>query len=229
MIKDGEDSSGEMAASIDEFPSRIHNLAATIPLLNEGPFPLYHPDFSLANIIVNDNYKILGVIDWEDASTVPWDLVHSPFSLSPKELRGPRVHEENGEYKWKEVRRQQCVKRNQYLDLVREAELFLDLPSALSDILADEAAQDLAMALREWNVHKCGGFYTRVLDAHHERFCGDKPKEPPLIPPPLAESLATQLPRSPFAYLGNVKWRNVIITVSAVMVVGILMSRALAK
>lgn len=38
---------------------------------NNGPFPLYHPDFRLSNILFDEEYNITGVIDWSYAMTVP--------------------------------------------------------------------------------------------------------------------------------------------------------------
>lgn len=57
-------------------------------LINTGPddeengYPLYHSDLRLANIIVNDELQINGVIDWDDASTVPKQLFSPPPWIS---------------------------------------------------------------------------------------------------------------------------------------------------
>lgn len=40
---------------------------------NDGPlkFPIVHPDFGLHNILLNDDYEVVGVIDWEGAYSAP--------------------------------------------------------------------------------------------------------------------------------------------------------------
>ena len=45
-------------------------------MYNKGPFPLAHDDFLHSNIIVDeDNFDVTGIIDWEGACTVPWELI----------------------------------------------------------------------------------------------------------------------------------------------------------
>lgn len=44
---------------------------AAVPQLDEGPFLLHHPDLSQSNIIVDQEFKIVGLVDWSWASTVP--------------------------------------------------------------------------------------------------------------------------------------------------------------
>ena len=63
----GKEQGNRIKASIFAFPPGLANLAATIPVRNHGPFPLIHSDFALWNVVVDDNYKVLGVIDSEYA------------------------------------------------------------------------------------------------------------------------------------------------------------------
>jgi hypothetical protein len=44
---------------------------AVVSRLDEGPFLLHHPDLSQSNIIVDEEFKIVGLVDWSWASTVP--------------------------------------------------------------------------------------------------------------------------------------------------------------
>jgi hypothetical protein len=44
--------------------------------------PLMHPDLYQGNIIADDNYKIIGVIDWEGAHSMPWELLEYLLFLS---------------------------------------------------------------------------------------------------------------------------------------------------
>ncbi|KAK9444943.1 phosphotransferase enzyme family protein [Metarhizium brunneum] len=48
----------------------------------ENGYPLCHSDLRLANIIVNDELQINGIIDWDDASTVPKQLFSPPPWIS---------------------------------------------------------------------------------------------------------------------------------------------------
>jgi isoamyl acetate esterase len=51
---------------------RLETAFAIVQLkFNNGPFPLYHPDFRLSNILFDEEYNITGVIDWSYAMTVP--------------------------------------------------------------------------------------------------------------------------------------------------------------
>ena len=38
---------------------------------NTGPFPLKHPDLSFQNVLVDENFRVVAVLDWSFASTVP--------------------------------------------------------------------------------------------------------------------------------------------------------------
>ena len=53
----------DLIKSIENFPSRLEAVAELLPLINDGPFLLYHPDLYQSNIIIDQNYKILAVID----------------------------------------------------------------------------------------------------------------------------------------------------------------------
>jgi Phosphotransferase enzyme family len=44
---------------------------------SEGPFPLEHPDWNDQNIMVDEDYRVVGVIDWENARTCPVESFRS--------------------------------------------------------------------------------------------------------------------------------------------------------
>ncbi|CRK18997.1 hypothetical protein BN1723_011735, partial [Verticillium longisporum] len=48
------------------------------PPFDEGPFVLQHLDLRAANIVVDENLAIRGIIDWEFASTIPRQLFTPP-------------------------------------------------------------------------------------------------------------------------------------------------------
>jgi Phosphotransferase enzyme family len=53
------------------FPKRIARIAQCISSQNSGPFALFHADFGDHNILVDDEYNVVGVIDWVDARVLP--------------------------------------------------------------------------------------------------------------------------------------------------------------
>jgi hypothetical protein len=57
-----------------DFPSRIETIASMISKNDNGPFRLIHPDFGHNNIIVDDDFNILSVIDWEYSFVGPPEL-----------------------------------------------------------------------------------------------------------------------------------------------------------
>ncbi|KAM4063675.1 phosphotransferase enzyme family protein [Hirsutella rhossiliensis] len=49
---------------------------------DDGPFVLTHTDLRCANIIIDDDFRIRGVIDWEWASTVPRQFFTPPLWIT---------------------------------------------------------------------------------------------------------------------------------------------------
>ena len=56
-------------------------------------------DFGHNNIVVDDNWELLGVIDWEHAWSAPWEVVDFPvlLRLMPKVIDAAWCYNENGE------------------------------------------------------------------------------------------------------------------------------------
>src|ERR1700694_724600 len=59
----------------------------TIPLfcspeLDSGPFPLRHPDLNTANLLFDDEYNIVGLLDWTATQSAPWQT----FVVPPNEF-----------------------------------------------------------------------------------------------------------------------------------------------
>lgn len=48
---------------------------------DNGPFPLVHVDFGHNNIVVNEQYRILGVVDFEGAIAAPWTMAEYPLTV----------------------------------------------------------------------------------------------------------------------------------------------------
>lgn len=73
--------SGELTS---KFPSRLATAAHRVSNYPRGPFNLSHPDFGYHNFIVDDNYNLLAVIDWDGAQVRPLEFsAILPMSLAP--------------------------------------------------------------------------------------------------------------------------------------------------
>lgn len=132
----------------------------------KGPFPIRHADFWHSNIIVeSETFDVLGIIDWEGAITVPWELMDFPRFLStvPRLLDPPgQYDQETGEPldedeigRWKE--------KKEYVEMVRGAEEEAGVDHGLSDVLADGDMQDLAATFHLFLGGRVG-FYGKVLE-----------------------------------------------------------------
>jgi Phosphotransferase enzyme family len=67
-----------------KFPSRLITAADRISRYPHGPFTLSHPDFGYHNFIVDDNYDLLAVIDWDRAKVRPLEFsAIVPLGLAP--------------------------------------------------------------------------------------------------------------------------------------------------
>lgn len=51
------------------------------PERDNGPFPLRHIDLGIHNIIVDDEWNVLSIINWEDTFAAPWEMVCEGPSL----------------------------------------------------------------------------------------------------------------------------------------------------
>jgi hypothetical protein len=49
---------------------------------SKGPFHFNHMDMGMQNILVDDDFNIVAVIDWEFAQPAPWEANHYPMPIS---------------------------------------------------------------------------------------------------------------------------------------------------
>ncbi|KAJ5139031.1 uncharacterized protein N7515_003879 [Penicillium bovifimosum] len=83
MMQRGPISAEQMIAIIENLPSQVKAIASRLSVCSEGPFPLAHDDFYHSNIMVNENsFEVTGIIDWEGAFTVPYELIMFPEILA---------------------------------------------------------------------------------------------------------------------------------------------------
>jgi Phosphotransferase enzyme family len=110
-------------------PSINHNFlgnmakaAGKLSKYSRGPFSLCHPDFGNHNILVDNEYNILSIIDWGTAKVLPFEF----SGVFPSELSG--VHEifwkggpfDNVQRRQREVKR--GARQSKYVKYVREDE-----------------------------------------------------------------------------------------------------------
>ncbi|KAG8156786.1 hypothetical protein KVR01_013391 [Diaporthe batatas] len=146
----------EVLAAIRSFPSGIRDLARWFPF-QDGPFPLIHTDLYSSNIIIDENYNVLSVIDWENAFVGPWELVefNKELSIVPPVMDGPLYRDTESDIAMR-------LARAEFVKTVREAEERRRSDKKLSDVLADEEVQALSHAFWLYGDGRIG-FYDRVL------------------------------------------------------------------
>ncbi|WEW60881.1 hypothetical protein PRK78_006369 [Emydomyces testavorans] len=162
------DLGARIATSTAEFPRKISKLTDRLVMQDTGPFPLCHVDFGHNNIIVDDNYKILGVIDWEHAFAAPWETLEFPLTLNmvPAAMDAPWNYDERGMPR-DEKTRERLVEREDYIAAVARAEKSTPALPMLSSMLKNQRVQDLATAMRLFASEGKMGFYSEILDVHY--------------------------------------------------------------
>lgn len=164
----------EIIAQIASFPPRVGEVASKISARDQGPFPLFHVDFGHNNIVVDDDYNVLGVIDWEHACSVPWERIYFPWTMSV--VPAPMVPDNYDKDGVPEDPSTRTIlgEQKKYIKTVQEMEQNKGLSPLLSATLADQASQDLAYAMKLYTEDGICGQYTNVLDVHQERWAGEK-------------------------------------------------------
>ncbi|SPQ26006.1 06ecb864-72aa-450f-b88f-6fcf323cebfd [Thermothielavioides terrestris] len=146
----------EILSAIWSFPSGVRELSRRYPF-RSGPFPLIHTDLYSSNIIIDADYNILSVIDWENSLVGPWELVefNKELSVVPAVMDGP-VFSKSAQG----IAMQSS--RAEYIKLVQQAEERGQHDTTLSTILSDERVQAFAHAFWLYGEGRIG-FYDRVL------------------------------------------------------------------
>lgn len=117
-----------------------------------------------SNIVVDRDYAILGVIDWEGACTVPWELVAFPHFLEtvPRAMDAAWNYDAAGVPVDADTRRL-WRERAEYADMVVRCEGVQGRDDGLSVALRDAAGQALAYAVEVFHEPGKLGFYDRLL------------------------------------------------------------------
>jgi hypothetical protein len=146
----------EILISIKDFPFQLRNFAEHY-CFQEGPFPVFHTDLYKSNVLVDSEYQILSIIDWENAIVAPWELVEfiKDLSVVPPVMDGPLYHEEESD-------REILTARREYIEAVQKMEKARQLDNKLSTTLSNWCTQNLAHAI--WLYHEGRiGFYTSIF------------------------------------------------------------------
>lgn len=158
--------------SINSVPSRLAGLAKSIEF-RKGPFPLYHTDLYSSNIIVDSQYNVLSIIDWDGAYAAPWELVEVAKDLSVIPLAMDINPQERGD-----LDREALLERRNYVGLVRRAEELRGLDARLSTILGNAALQDFASSVRLYEEGRVGYYVTILAELGNNEAQGQSRRSP---------------------------------------------------
>ncbi|WDK21047.1 hypothetical protein CGRA01v4_12336 [Colletotrichum graminicola] len=148
----------EIIPSVSSFPKSITNLATRLSAHDHGPFPLCHGDFGHNNIIVDDEYCVLGLIDWEASFAGLWEMfADSPLTLLmvPPAIDVLWNYNDQGDPVTDELR-EQLADQKSYVAAVKEVEDSTGTGNLLSDGLKDWRTQQLVTAMRLYQRGKVG-------------------------------------------------------------------------
>ncbi|KAL5360791.1 hypothetical protein BJX96DRAFT_184803 [Aspergillus floccosus] len=157
----------EIFSSQLDFKEWVKDNADQLSFNNTGPFPLCHGDFGHNNIVFDDRYRVLGVIDWETAFAAPHEVAGEfPLSISviPPAMDVPWNYDEAGCPKDPEVQ-QRFADRASYVAIVRQKEEEQGLTEGytLSASLEDSQRQYLTLAMRLYQGGKAG-WYSKLAE-----------------------------------------------------------------
>lgn len=151
----------EIIASVSSFPQAISRLAHRLSVLDHGPFPLCHGDFGHNNVIVDDSYRIIGVIDWETAFAGPWEIFGDyPLTIStvPPAMDGPGNYNEDGSPNDADLAQKYMDQKAYVAAVTREEDRIGEITHRLSEALRDSKRQHLATAMRLFQSGKAGWY-----------------------------------------------------------------------
>jgi hypothetical protein len=143
--------------SIRDFPSQLSDLARRRSF-QSGPFPIFHTDLYRSNVLVDSNYRIQRVLDWDNAFVAPWELVEFPKDLysAPPSLLGSSYHEQESD-------RNRFREREEYIRTIKREEEDRKLGNKLSAVFSDPKVQELAQTCWLYVIGKVG-FYSAIFE-----------------------------------------------------------------
>ena len=133
-----------------DFPSRIETIASMISKNDNGPFRLIHPDFGHNNIIVDDDFNMLSVIDWEYSFVGPPELAaRFPIRLQmyPEAIL-PQERDANGRIMDEDWRKMSENREHWVNQVALQESSSCDAPRLSSSMF--EVQADILFMIRMW-------------------------------------------------------------------------------
>jgi hypothetical protein len=119
---------------------------------------IFHTDLYRSNVLVNSDYRIQKVIDWDNAFVAPWELVEFPkdFYSAPPSVLGPSYHEqESDQDRFREI--------EEYIRTKKREEETRKLDTKLSAVFTNPKVQELAQTCWLYANGKFG-FYSAIFE-----------------------------------------------------------------
>ncbi|KFY16084.1 hypothetical protein V492_01576 [Pseudogymnoascus sp. VKM F-4246] len=130
----------------------IVNNSTIFKVIGNGPFHFNHMDMGTQNILVDEDFNFLAILDWEFAQSAPWEVNHypMPFSLAFSETKIQKIVGDPDNIAHDNVRRQ-VVARNLYVQKFANAERALErrgrtLPETIVGVLDGAASRIYALS-----------------------------------------------------------------------------------
>ncbi|KAK0127973.1 hypothetical protein ONS96_007467 [Cadophora gregata f. sp. sojae] len=131
------------------FKDIVHN--TTLFKSGGGPFHLDHMDMGTQNILVDQDFNFLAIIDWEFAQAAPWEVIHypMPFPLIAADAKTDYILQNPDHIAHRNVSRQVAA-RKMYKQKFRDAEQALEskgrpLQKSIADVLDGAASRIYAL------------------------------------------------------------------------------------
>ncbi|OBT42934.1 hypothetical protein VE00_07302 [Pseudogymnoascus sp. WSF 3629] len=120
--------------------------------IGNGPFHLNHVDMGTQNILVDDDFNFLAIIDWEFAQSAPWEVNHYPMPF-PRAFSDDKINRslEDPDHIAHDNVSRQVYARELYRQKFADAERALErrgktLPKSIADTMHGDASRIFAIA-----------------------------------------------------------------------------------
>lgn len=72
----------KLIRATESFPQRLKLTTETLmPARSSRTYPIVHPDFLMHNLLLDDSFEVVGVIDWEFAHTAPIEVFAARMNM----------------------------------------------------------------------------------------------------------------------------------------------------
>lgn len=152
------------------FHSYLYQL--TLPFLmngfrSNGPFPLAHNDLGVHNALFDDNWRLVGVIDWSGACVVPWEsFAQFPGGV----MMGPHLRHEFSEsfYQYSGYKQRlflECIKRQEQESLNQDGiSVYSMLGTPITELAQCVELYDFAHLRRKYRRKLCSLLFGPEVD-----------------------------------------------------------------